>query len=314
MSTKYLHDLCMLPNLEHDEYIKTYGVSKEMFLHRNIQTLSDYKLLNVKLDVKYNGNTLLYTACYYGNIEVVKILLQYGLDPNVKSSGSTNLYIATWRNHANVIDELLKYNALINEPNDNTDGAPPLCYAVIQNNIECLELLLKKGADLNYMPMYKSYYGYNDIKSMSVCLYYAILNNNMIIVSKILEKEPKVINMICNKQTPLHVACYNANVDIASFLIKKGANVSAVNSTNDTPLDISVTGGYHLIVELLIKQNVIFDYQKLNQFLINIISNPSIYNQNPSGYNHIALIFQEYKKKFSKKLNPTAISWEPVGM
>lgn len=313
LAPENLHKLCMLPNLEHDEYIKIYGVSKEVFLLRNIQILSDYVQLNIKLDVVYKGNTLLYTACYYGNVEVVKILLQYGLNPDIKSSGSTNLYIAAWRNHANVIDELLKYKILINEPNDNTNGAPPLCYAVMQNNVECVELLLKKGADLNYMPTYDRYYGSNNIKSMCVCLYYAILNNNVNVIVKILENEPKVINMIYNNQLPLHVACYNGNVEIASNLIKMGANVNGVNIKNETALDISVIGGYYLIVKLLMEKNAIFNYQKLHKFLINILNDTMLYNQNPYGYNNIALIFKEYVEKHPvKKLNPSANSWEPL--
>lgn len=268
-----------------------------------VTTLSTIDLNRVK-----NGSTLLYTACYNGDLEVVKILLQSGADPNIKSNGATNLYIVSWRNYASIIDELIKYDAKINEPNDNTDGAPPLLYAVMQNNIDCVKSLLKHGANLTYMPMYIPYYRSelnNNIESMRVCLYYAIMRNQIDIIIKIIEKDNKIINMIYNNNTPLHDACYIGNVDIVTELIKRGANVNSLTLNNNTPLDITVSGGYYLIFDILIKKNAIFDYERLDNLLTSVVNDPTIYSRNPYGYN------QTMNRFSKKKLNPNASSWVP---
>lgn len=123
-------------------------------LHKLCQTNDTYALnLAIKsvpnIDEHYEGKTLLYTACYHGHIEITKILLENGADPNVRSFGSTNMYIATWYNYPNIIYELLKYNANVDDTNNGTIFSP-LCYAIYREYTDIVKILVNFGANVNY--------------------------------------------------------------------------------------------------------------------------------------------------------------------
>ena len=63
--------------------------------------------------------TPLWAACQVNNIEIVKLLLEYGADPNiVKSDGCSPLWIAASKGYSECVQILIKYDANI----DGTDN------------------------------------------------------------------------------------------------------------------------------------------------------------------------------------------------
>ena len=92
------------------------------------------------------GNTALYYAAYDNRVEIIKVLLKSGADPNIKcESGNTALHIAFKRDHKEAIGILLYYKADPTAP--NAESKTPLFYAVPET---AKRYGLHKGLVFNY--------------------------------------------------------------------------------------------------------------------------------------------------------------------
>ncbi|MBD3905868.1 ankyrin repeat domain-containing protein [Chryseobacterium sp. Ch-15] len=92
-----------------------------------------------------NGFSPLILACYRGNIEVAKFLIDNVKDVNYKSQEGTALAGLSVKYNKELAEDLLKKGA---NPNiaDST-GFTPLFWAVKFGNVNLVELLLKHKAD-----------------------------------------------------------------------------------------------------------------------------------------------------------------------
>jgi ankyrin repeat protein len=83
----------------------------------------------------------LYHAAYYGNNELVTLLLQVGADPNVKNEvGNTQLHIAASQDHFKVLNILLDAGA---DPDaKNKHDQMPLDFAIQNQHVKCAMKLL----------------------------------------------------------------------------------------------------------------------------------------------------------------------------
>ncbi|TLD39357.1 putative ankyrin repeat domain containing protein [Venturia nashicola] len=90
---------------------------------------------------------LLVRACLNGDVEIVRLLLLFGADPNLSDKkGYTPLYAAAKTSFLEVVELLIKYGA---DPNMSAgpDEESPLVTAVQKRNFELEHLLLMFGAD-----------------------------------------------------------------------------------------------------------------------------------------------------------------------
>ena len=95
------------------------------------------------------GNPLITQAAREGKAEVVKIMLDYGADPNRFAPYSlTALAFAAQNSDLNMLQLLVKAGADVNLPSGE-DEMTPLMYAGPQNSIETVKLLLDNGALVN---------------------------------------------------------------------------------------------------------------------------------------------------------------------
>nr|WP_315026186.1 ankyrin repeat domain-containing protein [uncultured Chryseobacterium sp.] len=95
--------------------------------------------------VNENGFSPLILACYRGNVEVAKFLIDHVKDVNYKSKEGTALAGLAVKYNRELAESLLKKNA---DPNiADTTGYTPLFWAVKFGNKELVELLLRYKAD-----------------------------------------------------------------------------------------------------------------------------------------------------------------------
>ncbi|XP_048470086.1 DNA-binding protein RFXANK isoform X2 [Rhincodon typus] len=112
-------------------------------------------LLNVADE---QGFTPLMWAAAFGEMAVVRFLLQMGADPHtLAKERESTLSLASIQGYTDIVQLLLDHGVDVNIYDWN--GGTPLLYAVHGNHVRCVEALLAKGADLTmeadsgYSPM-----------------------------------------------------------------------------------------------------------------------------------------------------------------
>lgn len=140
--------------LEIVKYLVENGASVDaevLTITKNLEVF-EYLLEQGNLNINsvgYLGMTALSLASIeYGNLEMIKYLLEKGADINVKNEdGSTALMTASMYGNLEIIKYLIENGADINAK-DN-DGSTALIYASKWGNLETVEYLVKNGADIN---------------------------------------------------------------------------------------------------------------------------------------------------------------------
>jgi ankyrin repeat protein len=148
-----------------------YGVTPLYLACLNGNSQMVERLVKAGADVNapgIEGETPLMTASRAGNVPVVRVLLGHGADVNAREAwrGQTALMYAAGESHSEVMRELIDHGAQVNdrdrtvkwerqttaEPREKwlpTGSLTPLTFAARQDCIECVRVLLEKGADIN---------------------------------------------------------------------------------------------------------------------------------------------------------------------
>mmetsp|Transcript_28935 Transcript_28935/g.47384 ORF Transcript_28935/g.47384 Transcript_28935/m.47384 type:complete len:211 (-) Transcript_28935:125-757(-) len=129
--------------LEHT--IREVVANGDTFQFSKLMTQCDYDIS--KGDSVYS--TLLHTAVQYGQIEMMRLLTEYGLEINVRSNEltlcNTPLHDAVNKNNRQMVDVILELNADINAQNNL--GLTPLALAALKGHTEIALFLLSKNSD-----------------------------------------------------------------------------------------------------------------------------------------------------------------------
>jgi len=124
-----------------------------------------------------------------------------------------------------------------------TSCLPPLMTAISKNDTSKMESLIAGGARLNGDGIHVSplYWAVNENKVEAV----RILLNHGADVNKGNPSGTK------NDWTPMHLAVKNGNTEIVKLLIDKGANLNLLNPLKQTPLMIAQENGSTIIINML---------------------------------------------------------------
>ena len=94
------------------------------------------------------GEPALYFAAHDGYVDIVKVLLDAGAEPDsCGDHGVTPLHTAAMQRHIEVVQLLLNRGADVNLASTNPGGFTPLHGAAIGGHKDIIKLLLKSGAD-----------------------------------------------------------------------------------------------------------------------------------------------------------------------
>jgi ankyrin repeat protein len=113
-------------------------------------TLSEIKLLfdndkNIVNAIDENGASILILACYRGNLEVAKFLINNKADLNYVSNNGTALMACVFKNEFELVDELISKKANLDLTDGN--GMTALMLAVQFTNVEMVKKLVSAGAN-----------------------------------------------------------------------------------------------------------------------------------------------------------------------
>ncbi|MCP5499551.1 MAG: ankyrin repeat domain-containing protein [Leptospiraceae bacterium] len=264
-------------------YRYKFNKNQDLFkLIRNNDLKKLQALLPSKRDINskdYEGNTLLMEASKIGAVDIIKFLLEKGVDISTPDANGKTAFSLTLSDTSNYeayktflsFDEkLISYNdyaflfeaiglrkievvkdLLTRIPNiekiKNQTGQSVLLYAVQANTDgEIVHLLLEKKFNLSD----------RDDDGFGL-LHYAVQNSDLAMVSYFAKNKVDINSVTKSKETPLSLALQNEDEEkrkIAAFLLDNTANINYKNADGQSLLHLSAQFGYLDIVKKIIQK------------------------------------------------------------
>lgn len=188
-------------------------------LHCAVQ---DARLDIVEILVKKGGRLNIldragYPSLYYAYDPKIKALLkQYGAEFHESEIpidlSYTELHLAVGNGDLEEIKQILEKNRDILNTS-NRSGLTPLQLALVLNNFSAANLLVNKGAEVNFID-----------RAMQTPLHLAVLSGQYGLVKNLVEHGATIDAADRYGNTPLHLAAETKNFEIANFLLKNNAN------------------------------------------------------------------------------------------
>lgn len=193
---------------------------------------------------RMGSRTALLLAAQNGHNEAVRMLLDNGADMNV-SVGMDNMKVVQWAmftKKKDTVELLLDRGADL--------GPTPLIGPASQGDLEMMELLVSRGADINEKRL--ASISVRDKQEWEAAIHVVATSCKTNSIAWLLAHGAPVDDPGAFDRTPLISAINDRCLAGALLLIEKGANVNAVDRLNMTPLIYAArTGDSNLIQNLL---------------------------------------------------------------
>ncbi len=210
-----------------------------------VKLLLDYKVNIESYD--HNNYTALVYASKSGHSEIVKELLKRGAHVNQRDGQSFALLKACKKNHFKVAKLLIKAGANL-QSHYNKMAKTPLMEAANKGYISIVQELIQSKADVNYSTILNT-----------TALHYATYQGHVLIAECLIKSDANVNVKDTTGYAPLHnIACYSNEPHFVTVIMKAKADINCVeNSLNQTPLMIAIQKSHNKIVKelLLYKPN-----------------------------------------------------------
>lgn len=190
----------------------------------------------------------LINACFLGKLNIVKYLVEKGVNVNCRNLNSYTPLIAAcsglvknnyfYYPNQGVITYLINKGAKVNLR--NSEGWSALNFAVKNHLISVVKLLVAKGADINSRT--------NDGRTP---LIWAAIERKYELLLLLLKNNANVNIRDKNGWTALVWACSLGYDKIVYYLIKNDADVNVKTKIGQTPLQIAKARGYLKIIKML---------------------------------------------------------------
>ncbi len=203
-----------------------------------------------------HGKSFLAIACHYGDDEVVNLLLQNNADPNDRGdNGVTALYVAIQGNKA-PIEQYIKIIATLLEkgadPNiADQKGISPLYLSSKKGNEEMVDLLLKKGAEVNFV----------ENTNEESPLFIAAKKGRLGALIRLINAGANVNMRNRCGITPLLIAIYENKKSAMEELLARGADPNTM-AEDTTALQLATLKGHRDMVVPLIQKGAQIFYRE----------------------------------------------------
>ena len=231
--------------------------------HEIVVELVNVSDIDINAQRESDSETPLIRACRKGNVECVRALM---LSPNIDINhqdltGATALWTACKHEHIAIVELLLNPSHGIgaNSNLPNSDGHTPLWIMASSGNMQCMEILIKYGADLDI----------RDNLGGSTPLFEAARNGRTEAVRTLIGVNADVnLSREEDGTTPLMMAAHNGHIDIVVLLLDSGADPVVPNKQNVNCISCAAMAGHLDILKILHKAVVeMMDSQTFADFV-----------------------------------------------
>ncbi|XP_072548231.1 ankyrin repeat and protein kinase domain-containing protein 1 [Salminus brasiliensis] len=211
--------------------------------HEGVVRLLLPRLASVDEQEEMTGRTALHMACMYGYLNIGKLLLAKGADPNkTDADQATALHLAAEEGHFRVARLLLTKEAEVNAVNGSNYSA--LHYAALRGCTGICRLLLNHGANPNVRTNQKW-----------TPMHLAALKGHPETVLVLEENKGSMDARGEGGWTPLHLACHHMQEEVVAVLLTAGANPNLSEDSSWTPLHMAChKGAFPSTLQLIAKQ------------------------------------------------------------
>lgn len=183
-------------------------------------------------------HTALMEASMDGHVEVARLLLDSGAQVTMPAdSFESPLTLAACGGHVELAMLLLERGANIEEVND--EGYTPLMEAAREGHEEMVALLLSQGADINAQTE----------ETFETALTLACCGGFLEVVDFLIKAGAEIG---AGANTPLMEASQEGHLELVKYLIVAGADVNAATSSGDTALMYAADNGHTDVCEVLV--------------------------------------------------------------
>lgn len=199
-------------------------------------------------------NVGLMIAVWLRHLEFSAVLLRQGGNPNVVDKMERSLlHYACIRGSAPMTRLLLHFKALPNVC-DKHLNITPLHYAAIVGSPECINLLIRNGAQVNIGIECKS------------ALLYAVQKNHIKCVNILLQYGANPNIAYLYSESPLHVAAEMGYIQCVKSLLAHGANVNSVGGSRlNAPLHLAAEDDFVECIQLLLEHGANINIRNADQ-------------------------------------------------
>lgn len=186
--------------------------------------------------LQIDNGFLLHRACSNGHVETLDLLVKMGREVDeYDESGISPIGQAGMLGRSDLIYELLRDPKIVSQGSNIC--FTPLHYACQGGHFECVQSLIKLGANVNK----KDSYGLAPI-------HYAALYGHIDILVKLLESDLETETIT----KALHVAASHNNTECVKKIIDSGNYINVCNEEGNTALTIASSKGHIDILQLLV--------------------------------------------------------------
>lgn len=215
-----------------DLIIETDDYKKSIFTEFNFSTVKELADNGLNLNLMYNEVTLLNTVCQYGNLDLVRFLVNRGADINKRNDKKYGDYYSPIETAISFgKNDIVKY--LYSNGSEEDPSYPLIVLAAKFKNLEIVSFLLDIGKDINSV----------ELDTYRTCLHFAVFNEDIIMCSFLIQSKCGINGYYQYTQgwTALHVSVVLNNYDITLLLLNSGADINDPGELyNETPLDIAI--------------------------------------------------------------------------
>ncbi|BCS83144.1 ankyrin repeat protein [Cotonvirus japonicus] len=192
-------------------------------------------LIDQGVDINVDNGNIIHSALYYGRIETIKYLVEHGADVNI-NNGSI-IKNALYRGHYEIVKHMIKYGADININNNDI-----IISAVTSRRLDVAKFLVEIGADIqacdNWILKWASEHGRLEVIKFLVEIGVDIqYDNNLAIRWSSFEGHLECVKFLVSQGADIQAqdnyairrASEYGRLEVVKFLVEKGADIQANN-------------------------------------------------------------------------------------